>query len=60
MKNCKRITIHKTANKIWVEYEQKTTTDRIYCLDWSDAEAIAHALDHEVENWIETDEKEEA
>ncbi|MBQ1308098.1 MAG: hypothetical protein IIY54_00205 [Ruminococcus sp.] len=53
----KEIRIHHTKNRTWVEYEMKTTTNRIDCLGWSDAEAIAHTLDANVEKWISDDKK---
>lgn len=54
----KEIRIHRTETRTWVEYEMKTTTNRIDCLGWSDALQIAQTLDRHVEKWISNDEKE--
>lgn len=57
MNYCKQLRLIVTRDKMWIEYEHKTTTSIIPVNSYQEATAMLSGLQHGVDEWVEQEDK---
>lgn len=57
MNYCKQLRLIVTRDKMWIEYEHKTTTNIIPVNGYQEATAMLSGLESGVDEWVEQEDK---
>lgn len=57
MNYCKQLRLIVTRDKMWIEYEHKTTTNIIPVNGYQEATAMLSGLQSGVDEWVEQEDK---
>lgn len=57
MNYCKQLRLIITRDKMWIEYEHKTTTNIIPVNGYQEATAMLSGLESGVDEWVEQEDK---
>lgn len=57
MNYCKQLRLIVTRDKMWIEYEHKTTTNIIPVNGYQEATSMLSALETGVDEWVEQEDK---
>lgn len=53
MNRCRKISLNIRPGKMWISYEQKTTTSEIPVHSWDEAAELIGHLEANVDEWLE-------